>query len=209
MSRNVVDLKSGVSVAASSSKRISHAVNLSHTWDFVAHIVLSAASETTGITFKLQDSFDNGATWFDVGDQSQATLTIKTAASATNIANATGTITITTHGFANGEAVIFNAGTAAPAGLVDGATYYVVLVDTDSFKLASSFEDAIAGNAVSFTDDGSGTQSFYKAVYEIRMVRDDATDLAQLPLNDLVQFVCVTGASDSCTVSKIYLKERW
>lgn len=53
-----------------------------------------------------------------------------------------------------------NVAGALPSGLSSGASgaiYYVINVDATHIKLAPSVEDAILGNAVPFTDNGSGT----------------------------------------------------
>lgn len=210
MSRNVIDLQNGVSVLASAVTRISRAVSLDHTWDVDAHVVLSNVSEANAILFKLQDSYDSGATWEDVGSESEAPVTSKAVDSSTGVNATTNVLTSTAHGFITGQPVIYRAHTVAITGLVDATTYYVIKIDADTFKLATTYANSIAASAIDITGTGTGaSQKFYPAVYQIRMVRDDASDLAQLPLGDLVRVVAVTAASDTCTVSKVYFKERW
>ena len=82
-----------------------------------------------------------------------------------NITN--NTIGFTTyHQFKAGERVFYrqNKGTAIGSGttdLGDGAIYFVGLVDNETIKLYSHFDDSIAGiNTVDLSSKGSGTQKF-------------------------------------------------
>lgn len=54
---------------------------------------------------------------------------------------------------------ITNIGGAPPAGLVVSVPYYVILVSSTTIRLALSAEAAIAGTFVTFTDNGSGTNT--------------------------------------------------
>lgn len=171
---------------------------------FLAVIELSAAEETNGVSFYLQESYD-GVKWYDAGDQFDTAVTSIRCASATDIANATETFTETSHGLSTGDPLFYVAGTAAPTGLTDETVYYAVYVDANSFRLASSYANALAGTLVTISDDGTGNQDFYRLRYEMRVVRTDVTDAAQLPLWPAVRVVADSGASDTATVSKIYV----
>jgi flagellin len=75
--------------------------------------------------------------------------------------NGTDTINLTSHGYETGQKLTYSdAGTAAIGGLVAGTEYWVIDTGDDSFKLAASYADAIAGTAISLTGDGTGTQKF-------------------------------------------------
>src|SRR5262249_50246638 len=53
------------------------------------------------------------------------------------------------HGLATGEAVVYhNGGGASVGGLVDGQTYYVIVVDDSSISLAETREDALNFHAI-------------------------------------------------------------
>lgn len=168
-----------------------------------AEVYLSAATLTNAITLKLMGSFD-GKKFFAIGDQSHVSVASIVCASATDIANATETFTENSHGKETGHPMIYLAGTAAPAGLVDGTVYYIISVTANTFKLAASYDDAINGTAVAITTDGTGNQTFIDARYRIRMVESDATDAAQLPVPPYIALGVTTGASDSVTVSEVY-----
>ena len=61
------------------------------------------------------------------------------------------------HGFSQGELVQYDAvGQTAIGGLTSGSPYYVILVDGDNFKLATSLINATAGTAVDITTAGVG-----------------------------------------------------
>lgn len=69
-----------------------------------------------------------------------------------------GVVTWTAHGFSTGQAISFVTTGALPTGLVSGTKYYVSATGqtTDTFQLAASYADAVAGTPVINT---SGTQS--------------------------------------------------
>lgn len=126
-----------------------------------------------------------------------------TAGSDGAVALATDAITITTHGFVNNQRLIVKSTVAMPAPAVAG-TFYVYYVDANTIKLRETFD----GEAVDLTTFGSGTLSAYPATYHIRMIAEDSSDKAQLPFEDLVRVTCTTGASDSCTVSAVWIAEQ-
>ena len=81
--------------------------------------------------------------------------------SATAVNITTETINITSHGFGNGKAVVYhsNGGTAI-GNLTSGVTYYVIKVDSNNIKLATTYTNAIAGSAINLSSLGTGTQYF-------------------------------------------------
>jgi hypothetical protein len=91
-----------------------------------------------------------------------APITLRSAKSITATANATtDVITATAHGktVSGFQVMVSNSGGALPAGLSSSVVYYGIYVDANSFKLALSYADAIAGTAVNFTDAGTGTHT--------------------------------------------------
>lgn len=341
MLKNRVLQSSGVTVGASATNTpVSGNLNLPNSRDLQVKVVFSALSESTGITGKLQDSYDGGSTFYDVGSESQFTITKKTltcgtaevttvtipatadatqadywhfvaqdgkkfavwldidaagtaptgvlyvasdyqikvsivtggsaadnaalfraalvanaqwTARVTTGAVATASITVTqiyggavtdaapksendggagsissstdtpgadgnvnistnvasisSHGFVTGDRVIV-VGAGLPGGLTTQTTYYVIKVDANSLKFATSQSDAFAGTAVDVTTYGTAAAKVYKADYEIRMTELDATDLAQLPVWDTCVFAISSGSSDSCTVSAVYVNDE-
>lgn len=61
----------------------------------------------------------------------------------------TPTITITGHGYPLGLGVLYSTGTIAITGLTNQTTYYVIPLDANSIKLASSRANALLGTAIS------------------------------------------------------------
>jgi len=70
------------------------------------------------------------------------------------------TIEVTDHGFLDGAAVRYIAGTSPISGLTDGVTYYIIKVTNDTFKLATTLANALANTAITLSSSGTGTQTF-------------------------------------------------
>lgn len=69
----------------------------------------------------------------------------------------TNVFTIPDHGFIQGELVLYDArGQTEIDGLDSGSPYYVIFIDGDNIKLATTPENAIAGTAVDITDTPAG-----------------------------------------------------
>ena len=82
-------------------------------------------------------------------------LTIATSA----VTIAAETITYTAHGLATGAAVAYNnGGGTSITGLTSGTTYYVIRVDANTIKLATSSANATAGTAIDLTGTGNNAQ---------------------------------------------------
>lgn len=79
------------------------------------------------------------------------------AAAAVNVTN--NTATITAHGYLTGLKVqVSNPGTL-PTGISAATDYYVIKVDADTIKFATSQANALAGTAVDITAAGAGTNT--------------------------------------------------
>lgn len=66
---------------------------------------------------------------------------------------ASNTLTIPTHGFLQGELVLYDAkGQTVINGLTTATPYYIIFIDGDNIKLATTPENAVAGTAVDITD---------------------------------------------------------
>lgn len=70
--------------------------------------------------------------------------------------NATELVNMTAHGFAAGTPVVLGGAGTIPTGLTAGLTYYVSTsqLTANSFRMALTREDALAGAFVSFSTDG-------------------------------------------------------
>lgn len=88
--------------------------------------------------------------WFSQG----ANDTVFTADSTTD------KLTATAHKIHNGQALqVSNSGGALPGGLSATTTYWAIYVDANTFKLATSYANAVAGTAIDITSNGTGTQT--------------------------------------------------
>lgn len=72
---------------------------------------------------------------------------------AANVAPAADTITITAHGFVTGLKAALS-GTNLPGGL-SATNYWIVVVDANTIKLATSYANAVAGTVVDITSAGT------------------------------------------------------
>lgn len=71
-------------------------------------------------------------------------------------------VTLTNHGLANGDSIVFSTTGALPTGITAGTTYFVRLVDANSFNLYDTAAHAISGGStgrVVTTGSQSGTHS--------------------------------------------------
>ena len=68
-------------------------------------------------------------------------------------------IVISSHGYSTGDEVVYDAaGGTAIAGLTDGTTYYVFVVDSNTVRLAATERQARIGAVINLTAVGTGTQ---------------------------------------------------
>lgn len=87
--------------------------------------------------------------------------TSSTAYVDANVAPATDTITINAHGYSTGLLGRLTTTGTLPAGLALSTDYFVIVVDGNSIKLATTYANAVAGTAVDITAAaGTGTHTF-------------------------------------------------
>lgn len=99
------------------------------------------------------------------------------------------TITITAHGYKTGQSVYYTANDGTDvSGLSSNVEYFVIRVAANTLKLAQTYADAIAGNAIAVSS-GSGTQ--YLAEFP-NILSGDSTDflVPDYAINDLVYRIC-------------------
>lgn len=68
-------------------------------------------------------------------------------------------VTKTAHGLATGDQVYLQTTGALPTGLSANTTYYVIYVDANTFRLATSLANAQAGTAINTSGSQSGTHT--------------------------------------------------
>jgi len=100
-------------------------------------------------------------------------------ASATDITHGSDLFT-KAHDFTTGLKVQVTTSSALPTGLSLATDYFVIVVDAGvSFKVASSYANAIAGTPVDITNNGTGNQTFtpvaISATYAVQVSPTDAS----------------------------------
>jgi hypothetical protein len=151
---------------------------------------------TTGTTYRVSavTGTSPNVTGFTLTTQSNVPLvttagklTGLTYATATGINLTSNTITVPSHGYTTGDVVIYdkNGGTIV-TGLTNYGIYFVIVVDVNTIKLATSAGNATLGTAVDLTIVGSGSQLLYASV------SDGGSGYFATPA---VQFTSATGTS--------------
>ncbi|MFO0878370.1 MAG: hypothetical protein U0840_13600 [Gemmataceae bacterium] len=79
------------------------------------------------------------------------------------------------HNFSTGQKVVYNGGSSPIGGLVNGGTYYVIKLESNSLKLATSEENANLGLAVNLTARGSGSGHTLVGKHQNLLVYEDST----------------------------------
>jgi len=94
------------------------------------------------------------------------------ATSAVNTTN--DTVTITAHGFTTGTSLLYDdASGTVLAGLTDNTTYYAIVVNEDTIKLATSSGNATAGTAIDLTGTGNNSQTLATALNTVTITDTD------------------------------------
>ena len=85
---------------------------------------------------------------------------------STNVNTTNNTITLSSHGLVTGDTVYYNAASSAIGGLNNSSLYFVISVDANTIKLATTLTRANAGTAISLTSaPGSDvTQHIFQGV---------------------------------------------
>lgn len=69
-------------------------------------------------------------------------------------------MTVTSHGFRTGIKVrVSNSGGALPTGLAASTDYYVIVINANTFYLATTLLNAQTGNHINITSNGTGTNT--------------------------------------------------
>jgi hypothetical protein len=98
------------------------------------------------------------------------------------------TITVTNHRYLTGTKLTYTAGGTAITGLTNATAYFVIRVDANTFKLASSLANAQAGTAIDLTGTGNNAQTF---------VGDTATVGTAVIAGGAVTSIAVTGVGSA------------
>lgn len=89
----------------------------------------------------------------------------------TDVTVATDTITITGHGKSTGQRTFLKTDNTAPSGLLEGTEYYLIKVDANNIKLATSYANANDGIAIDITATTTGSYDlFYAALFDFKYI---------------------------------------
>lgn len=147
-----------VGTSTGTAKVISDAIMANSSLNTI--IASSWTGTTTGVVYATAATV--GVNAYSVTSSSWAALTPSNFAFSGGAASDVSTddsFTQTSHGFNTGLKVLFQKTSGTdPTGLTSGTTYYVIKVNDNSYKLASSSTNAVAGTAVDITAlTGSGS----------------------------------------------------
>lgn len=106
------------------------------------------------------------------------------------------------HEFVTGLKVrVSNSGGALPTGLSAATDYFVIVVDTDNFYLATSLANALAGTRIDITSAGTGTHTVTPQALAGASLKLQGT------IDDGVTWVDVPNESESITASSTVVWE--
>lgn len=86
----------------------------------------------------------------------------------TDVTFAADTITLTGHGFFNGDKIRFTTAGTLPAPLAVLTDYWVIYVDANTIKVAASQNNAELGIPIDLTDAGAGSSTAVGQTFDIR-----------------------------------------
>lgn len=110
------------------------------------------------------------------------------AIATTDVNTTTNVITEASHGFVTGQKIKYeNGGGADITGLVDGTTYYAIVLTANTFKVAATAADAFAGTAIALTGTGNNAQTFIP-VFTV-------TELSQNATTTILQVIVESGVT--------------
>ena len=119
----------------------------------------------------------------------------------TDVSTAADTITSTAHGLSTGAKLTYlKVGATAITGLVDNTAYFVIYDTANTFKLASSAANALAGTVIDLTGTGSSSQTFQG---------DTATATVTVSANSVASItLTATGTAYNSTPAVTIAKSR-
>jgi hypothetical protein len=164
-------------VAVPSGRKVYTDISAATTGSDIATAVLTAINALTGFSAKVTGAtstthinFTNAlpgavtapAVYSKAGAAGTGSITkaVTIAGAASKISVSNDTITITAHGQATGSKGQVTTSVTLPGGISGSTDYFVIAVDANTIKLATSLANAVAGTAVDITDVGVGTQTF-------------------------------------------------
>jgi hypothetical protein len=106
--------------------------------------------------------------------------------------------------FQTGERVTVDSTDTLPAGLSTETDYFYIRRGADRFRLAASYEDALAGTAVEVTDEGSGTHTLTLAAHA-RYDCHGSVELDRAPIEAVENILTCCGGQLVYTQGKYHM----
>lgn len=130
------------------------------------------------------------------GDTGAGSVTVvrTTTGTASAVAPTGNTVTIANHGFTTGLKVINSSSSSLPTGL-SGSAEYVIVVDSNTVKFATSQANALAGTAIAITGPGVGTQTVTPQALVGTLVVQKSNDVPAYPGQTQTWFTITTPSS--------------
>ena len=155
---------------------------------------IDASKVTAGGTVSVLAGFDDPTKLANGSPGLGATKSVDTS----TVTTTTDTLHIAAHGLNTGDEVEYsNGGGAGIGGLVSGGgtKYYVIKVDANTIKLATSVDDADAGIAEAFTSTGNDQQSLHVSSTGASIAVAMSAVTVDNPLADTIAFASNHGMS--------------
>lgn len=133
-------------------------------------VIVSGRNGTVGTSLEELYPYDQALNWATVlAAAAKLDLTSSSAADTYWVSKGTATMTIanpcvvtlSSHALITGDHVKFTTTGALPTGLTASTTYYAIYVDANTFKLATTRANAVAGTAIETTGTQSGTHTLF------------------------------------------------
>jgi hypothetical protein len=129
------------------------------------------------------------------------TVAAATAKTFTTVDQAQETATVTAHGYATGRKGQLTTSGTLPTGLSLATDYFIIAVDANTVKFATSLANALAGTPVNLTGAGTGTHTFTPTalaggivnIYETNDSDSSAADWNVIP--NMTANITATGKS--------------
>jgi len=122
---------------------------------------VASTESSSGVSATFDASFGPGVgtgSLVEAGIFNTSDSSVKTFDGDTDVTNSSDNIAIIGHGFQTGDLVTYtDGGSATITGLTDGGTFYVIRIDDDNLKLATSETNANAGTAIDITGTSGAT----------------------------------------------------
>lgn len=160
-------------------------------------IYVGKVTAAAGVSGKVQHSSGYNI-WADA--KGTGAITASTDKTVSAVDTATDILTVTGHGFATNQPIVFTSSAATPPPLLAGKLYFAIVVDANSIKVAE-YKD---GPSIDITGAGSGTITVCGArVFPITFQTTVAGDQTYLPLKSAGRITATTGAGDALQVADV------